>query len=325
MKIILIHDTAQIAKAAAMAYRTHRTLLGRYPWLPEKREDDFVHRIEWMAREGRVYGLAEGDELLAFLGWFKIDDYRNVGAAAFTPDWCSAVSAPDGEVPRLMGTLVRRLLGDLKEAGIPIHALGIASANGAFLEEFSLLGYGRIVLDAARPTAELIGETGAGAGVPREPGPGELNVRAATGSDAKALSELDASLARHVGAPPVLMPDTHGSTEGEWEQWLASADSLTFVAERDGIPVGFIKADPPHFDVSWFVHGAETMAICGLYVDPASRGSGAGEALLRRLALTAADRGYTLMSVDCETHNPEARAFWTRRFRPVTWSFERRL
>jgi len=325
VKTILIHDETRIAEASALAYRNLLSLRARFPWMPEKREDEFVPRIEWMAREGRVYGLIEGDTLIAFLGWFKIDEFRNVGAAAFTPDWCSAVSAPDGEVPRLMGTLVRRLLGDLKEAGIPIHAASILSANGALLEEFSLLGYGRIVLDAAVPVAELIGKTGPGTAFPREPGPGGLNVRAATGSDAKALSELDASLARHVGAPPVLMPDTHGSTEGEWEQWLASADSLTFIAERDGIPVGFIKADPPHFDVSWFVHGAETMAICGLYVDPAARGLGAGEALLRRLALAAADRGYTLMSVDCETHNPEARAFWTRRFEPVTWSFERRL
>lgn len=325
MKIILIHDETLIAEASALAYRHHLELRRRFPWMPEKREDEFAPRIGWMAREGRVYGLAEGDSLLAFIGWFKIDEYRNVGAAAFTPDWCLAVSSPEDRVPRLMSPLIRRLLGDLKEEGISIHALGIPSSSGALLEEFSLLGYGRIVMDAARPVADLIGETGAGPGSAREPGSGNVTVRAAAAADAKDLSELDACLARHIASPPVLMPDTHGSTVSEWERWLENPDALTFIAEREGTPVGFIKADPPHFDVSWFVHGAETMAICGLYADPSCRGIGAGEALLHRLAAAAANRGFTLLSVDCETHNPEARAFWTQWFKPVSWSFERRF
>lgn len=149
MKIILIHDETLIAEASALAYRNHLELRRRFPLMPEKREDEFAPRIEWMTREGRVYGLMEGDSLLAFIGWFKIDEYRNVGAAAFTPDWCLGVSAPEDKVPRLMSPLIRRLLGDLKEEGISIHALGIPSSSGAFLEEFSLLGYGRIVMDAA--------------------------------------------------------------------------------------------------------------------------------------------------------------------------------
>jgi len=77
--------------------------------------------------------------------------------------------------------------------------------------------------------------------------------------------------------------------------------------------------------VSWFVHGDLTLAICGLYVDPAIRGRSVGDNLLRALVSAGAQRGYELVSVDCETHNPEARAFWTARFKPVTWSFERRF
>ena len=36
-------------------------------------------------------------------------------------------------------------------------------------------------------------------------------------------------------------------------------------------------------------------------------------------------RGMEIVSVDCETTNIEAYAFWTRRFHPVTWSYERRV
>jgi ribosomal protein S18 acetylase RimI-like enzyme len=134
------------------------------------------------------------------------------------------------------------------------------------------------------------------------------------------------------------MPNAHGSTPEQWEKWLDDPDTATFVAEYADTEsreanangahreiVGFIKADPPHFDVSWFVHDRATLAICGLYVDPAHRGRNVGATLLREIAAHAVDRGYGLVSVDCETHNPEARAFWLSHFAPVSWSFERRF
>lgn len=339
MKVILIHDAALVAEASALAFENHCLLRNRYPWLPEKKLDEFIGRIEWMTREGRVYALEDGDAIRAFLGWFKIDDFRNLGVGSLTPDWCFGVAAASGktgmasgrlsgpgglenapstrEVSRLMSPLVRRLMNDLKAEGIPIHAVGVPSTGGAFLEELSMLSYGRIVLDAARPADELLA-------LPCVE-PDGFVVRPAVAADARTLEGLHERLARHVGSAPVLMPGSHGMSLEEWEEWLAGPDSITFVAEREGEAVGFIIADPPHFDVSWFVHGESTIAICGLYVDPSMRGKGLGENLLRALVAEGRRRGYELVSVDCETHNPEARAFWTARFMPVSWSFERRF
>jgi len=338
VNIILIHDAARIAEASSIAFGNHARLREKYPWLPEKKIDEFKDRIEWITREGSVYALVDGDTMRTFLGWFTLDDFRNLGPGALTPDWCFGVakyaenapvsgmkSASSGlertpgsrEVSRLMSPLIRRLINDIKAAGLWTHGVGVPATGEAFLEEFSMLSYGRIVLDAARPTGELLA-------LPC-PEPDGFIVRAATADDARDLADLDARLAQHVGSPPVLMPGAQGSTIEEWDEWLAGPDTVTFVAERSGELVGFIKADPPHFDVSWFVHGDSTLAICGLYVDPAIRGKGVGDNLLRALVSTGAQRGYELVSVDCETHNPEARAFWTARFKPVTWSFERRF
>lgn len=339
MNIILIQDAARIAEASSLAFGNHARLREKYPCLPEKKIDEFQDRIGWMTREGSVYALVDGDTVRAFLGWFTLDDFRNLGPGALTPDWCFGVagdaagertgsamsgleSSPNSRessraVSRFMSPLVRRLMNDLKVAGISIHAVGVPATGEAFLEEFSMLSYGRIVLDAARPTGELLA-------LPC-PEPDGFIVRAATADDARDLADLDARLAQHVGSPPVLMPGAQGSTIEEWDEWLAGPDTVTFVAERSGELVGFIKADPPHFDVSWFVHGDSTLAICGLYVDPAIRGKGVGDNLLRGLVSSGERRGYELVSVDCETHNPEARAFWTARFKPVTWSFERRF
>lgn len=346
MNIILIQDTARIAEASTIALENHARLRGLYPWLPEIKIDEFIERIEGMTREGSVYALVDGTAMRAFLGWFTIDDFRNLGPGALTPDWCFGVTGDAGgasgwlertagsglerglerasdsressrAVSRLMSPLVRRLISDIKAAGLWIHAVGVPAISTAFLEEFSMLSYGRIVLDAARPAEELL--------VLPCAEPDGFIVRPARGDDAGELADLDERLARHVGSPPVLMPESHGFTFEEWQEWLAGSDSITIVAECSGKLVGFIKADPPHFDVSWFVHGDSTLAICGLYVDPAMRGRSVGDNLLRALVSAGAQRGYALVSVDCETHNPEARAFWTAHFRPVTWSFERRF
>ena len=47
--------------------------------------------------------------------------------------------------------------------------------------------------------------------------------------------------------------------------------------------------------------------------------------LLSALTREGLRRDKRMISVDCEAHNPEARLFWTRYFRPVSWSFERRF
>ncbi len=362
MNTILIQDAAGIAQAADIAFSTHARLREAYPWLPAHRKEDFIGRIGWMAEQGRVYGLVQEADgpLEAFLAWFPLDEYRNLGRAALSPDWSWGLrSVGNGQggkaaagpgiasqannrrearrVSRLLSPLVRRLLADLREEGLSIHAIGIPAREPALLEEFSLLSWGRTVLDAARPAHELLAslpvwqEDSADSDAP------SLVVRRARPADAEALARLDQSLAAHIAAPPVLMPDTRPSTVVEWREWLESPENLAVVAECDGRAVGFMKAAPPQMDVSWFVHSPNTLAICGLWVDPSCRGRHLGERLLRFLVTSglahhrdnpesgSGDDMELLVSVDCETHNPEARAFWLSHFEPVTWSFERRF
>ncbi len=338
MNIIVISSAADVRRAADIAVSSYRRLTAELPWLPPRGAGEFIPRIEWMMNEGRVYALEDGGSMEAFLGWFRLDDFRNLGPGALTPDWCWGVrdDSPDGAPPdaravsRRLSPLVRHMLGDLARAGLPVHAVGVPASAGAGLEEFSLLGWGRIVLDAARPARDLRalldGRTaGERTGGDHAADDG-ITVRPANPSDARSLAMLDARLAAHISEPPVLMPDARGSDAGEWAEWLERPDALTFVAERAGGGLaGFIKAAPPGFDVSWFVHGEETLAICGLWVEPSARGSSVGERLLSALVDRALSLGKTLVSVDCETHNPEARAFWLRYFAPVSWSFERRF
>ena len=87
--------------------------------------------------------------------------------------------------------------------GISIHAVSLYATEQAALEAFSATGFGRIMLDAARPTLqlrqELGGETARG-----------CSVRRAVPADAQALAELNGALADHIAAAPVLLPGGQG-------------------------------------------------------------------------------------------------------------------
>jgi GNAT superfamily N-acetyltransferase len=112
----------------------------------------------------------------------------------------------------------------------------------------------------------------------------------------------------------------------QWRAWLSGDDAVAFIAlDREGTPIGYIKAEAPQFDASYAVHGATSLAINGMYVSEAARGAGVGAGLAAALADSARESGKTMMSVDCETTDPEAYGFWRRWLFPLGWSLERRV
>ena len=311
-----LSSAADIASAAGLSVRAHEGLRARLPFLPVRSEDDLRPRIEWMTRKGVVLGLFDAARLQAFLGAFPIENFRNAGAGSVGPDWCHGASRGIGlgEACRL---LYRELAPRLLSLGCPIHAFSFYDSESEAVDAMELTGFGCVVLDAARPTAELLEELPSVSG--------GVAVRRAGPEDATELARLDAGLAAHIAASPVSMPNTRGRGAAEWAAWLSEADHIGLLALRGGRIVGFIKAQEPQFDVSYAVHDASTLAINGMYVEAASRRTGVGCRLLGALARGAAAAGKTVVSVDFETTNLEAYGFWTRWFKPVTWSLERRV
>jgi GNAT superfamily N-acetyltransferase len=321
MDIKIIESVGEIAAAAALAAAEHDRMRAALPFMPGRGAADLAPRIEWMTRNGEVLGLFDGADLRAFLGGFIIEEYRNLGKGAFCPDWCHG-SALGERAFHAYRALYRELAPRWIARGAPIHSVAAYSTDAAALEALSLSGFGRIVMDAARPTEELALELAREAAESR--GGAEVPLRAALPSDAAALAALDVELARHIAASPVLMPRTHGSGEEEWVEWLGKESAIAIVAEAGGSLAGFIKAEEPQFDVTYSVHDERTLAIDGMFVKPSLRGRGIGRDLLASLVEHATASEKTLVSVDCETTNPEAYSFWSSRFRPATWSLERR-
>ncbi len=320
MIIERISKDEDIMAAATLAHAEHARLFAPNPWLPPRTRGDYEARIGWMIREGAVFALREGATIRAFLGGFTLENFRNEGPGSLSPDWCMGFS--DGiDAGPAARELIRAVLSHADGEGLTIHAAGILDARREVREAFFLSGYGAIVLDLARATADLSRDLESR---PVDRGEAPVIVRRAEGRDAERLAALDALLAGHVRAAPPLMPGAHGSDAGEWREWLAKEEARAFVALEGDRIVGFMKAEDPQFDVSYTVHGPSTFAIDGLFVEPASRGRGIARALLGSIVREATARGKTVTSVDCETMNPEACGFWTRWFTPVSWSLERR-
>lgn len=309
-----------VEKCAQVALASHSGLRARYPWLPERGTEDFTTRIGWVAREGWVLGAFVGDELAGYVGALSLEHYRFLGPASLTPDWCLGVA--DGvDVVAVTRDLVRAALADLDEANRRIHAVGVHAHRDDVREQLELTGYGRIVVDAARPTSELRTRLEA---LPPVTG---TSIRRAGPADAPALAAMDGRLVAHLVTAPVLMPipdEFPGHPVASWVEWLAQEEAVAFVAEVDGVPVGFMKAQEPQLDVSFTVHGAGTLAINGAWVDPGVRRRGLSTRLLAAVVDDAHARGKGMVSVDCETANTHAYGFWRRWFEPVTWSLERR-
>lgn len=342
MNIEKLTDRGELAEAAELAAAEHALLRETLPRLPPRDAADYLPKLEWMAREGEVLGLREGGALVAFLGGFILEDFRNAGPAAYSPDWCHGAArqeaSKDQASKRTSAFHAYRLLyRELAERwvgrGIRLHAASAYATDSAALEALSLTGFGRIVLDAAVEANELFRDLSqelspAIALAEQErssPQVEAIAVRRATRADAAELAVLNARLAAHIGASPVLMPGTHGADEAEWAVWLQGSDACCFIAEHGGRAIAYIRAEAPQFDVSDAVHGEKTLAINGLFALPEERGRGTATLLLTALAEEAVRRGMEIVSVDCETTNLEAYAFWSRRFAPVTWSFERRV
>jgi GNAT superfamily N-acetyltransferase len=315
---IRLLDAKDISSAAELSLRMHESLRLNLPFLPPRRAEDLAQRLHWILDNGKLLGLFDGPELAAFLGGFRLDDFRNAGPGFYSPDWCHghAAGIPAAEAYR---PLYRELATVALSLGCRIHALSVYASELETTEVFSLSGFGRIVLDAALPAVALAKRL-----VPERQLP--INIRRATPVDAATLSNLQAELAAHIGASPILMPNARGADRDEWAEWLADGTRISLLAEtRDGAPLGFIKAEAPQFDVSYSVHADSTLAINGMYVKPQARRGGTASALLTRLTAYGLEWGKSLISVDCETTNPEAFAFWTKYFTPVTWSMERRV
>lgn len=167
---------------------------------------------------------------------------------------------------------------------------------------------------AGRPVPAMVQEAG-------------LQIRRAGPGDVAAVTALTVEVARfdqHFGS--VLMrPHTERAHRREAEQTLAAPHPWTWLAERDGQPVGLLVAQPPD-QTGWIAPSTGERPVAYLStmsVRPEERGAGVGTALVAELhrELDAADVAVTLLHH--ALLNPLSTPFWSRMgYRPLWTNWE---
>ncbi|HEX4833735.1 MAG TPA: GNAT family N-acetyltransferase [Trebonia sp.] len=171
---------------------------------------------------------------------------------------------------------------------------------------------------------------GAAAGVVSAVADSDVRVRRAVPPDAEVIARFGAEVARfdaHFSGTPD-RPGTLAALRAEARRLLAPADGAwTWLAERDGQPIGMIAAQPPD-QAAWIAPVTRlspvAYAVLG-FVRPDERSAGVGAELAAALHDAADRAGLAATLLHYEQLNPYAAPFWSRQgYRPLWTAWEAR-
>ncbi len=159
--------------------------------------------------------------------------------------------------------------------------------------------------------------------------PDELRIRAAGPGDLDVVARLLMEIMHydaHFGAVHV-RPDTACAVRESAARTLAAADPWVWLAERDGVTVGMVQAEPPEA-ASWIAAAVrpQPAAYLGqMFVLPGRRGAGVGTALVEHLHREVDTIGAAVTLLHHAQLNPLSAPFWNRMgYRPLWTSWEAR-
>jgi GNAT superfamily N-acetyltransferase len=183
-------------------------------------------------------------------------------------------------------------------------------------------GFTPMAVIAARPTdGHLADDRPADARPPADAVGGRLRVRRAGPEDLDTVVRLGLEVIRydaHFGGVTE-RPATLAALRHELAG-LLGADAWTWLAEREGVPVGMLIAERPEA-AAWIaplVSLAPAAYLLLMYVAPEQRGIGVGTALTRRLHRAVREAGIAVTLLHYAQVNPLSAPFWSQRgYRPL--------
>ncbi len=250
----------------------------------------------------------DGGRLVGYPGWWMVDDFRGTNRKAAYCPVCGH-AAVEGEKQRVYRGLYREAAGQWLATRCQTHALTLMAHDEAACQAWFWNGFGLTVVDAVRALDGL--------GIQAPDG---YVLRKAAAADAEALADIEAEHWRHYAEPPTLMVYSAPNTAEEFEQLLTAPGNSVWMAWQGARLVGYIRFEGSSSGATEIVGGDGTTAITGEYVRPQHRGKHLAAALLDAGLSEYRERGYARCSVDFESFNPEAAAFWPKYFEPVCYS-----
>jgi ribosomal protein S18 acetylase RimI-like enzyme len=304
---------AHIPEAAALFVQNFRQLRQQLPILPDVMEDADCVAKKLMHLLDASPGVAalEGGKLAGYLGWYWVDQFRGTDRkAAYCPEWGHGTMG--GSRSAIYRALYRAAAAQWAAAGCQTHALTLLAHDRDAEKTWFWNGFGLTVVDAIRALAPLDVVLPAG-----------FTIRKAVLDDVDTLVMLEAEHWQHYSQSPVFMANQDNDDAAGLTALLSNPDNGVWIAWQDGEPAAYMRFEGKSFGAADVVHAATTTAITGAYTRPHYRGRRVAVALLDAALRDYAERGFERCSVDFESFNPEAAAFWMKYFEPVCLSLVR--
>ena len=305
---------AHLESAAQLFSDDYRRARASLPALPPRHEspEGALRMISELA--GRAPGVAalEDGVVRGYMLGMPIPSFFGNQKGAYVPIWAHA--AGGGGRTRLYRAMYASLAAKWVDAGYLNHAITIYADDSEAREAFYWNCFGLQVVDAIRPLDPVAAELPPGVGA-----------RMAGADDAAALVPLSEGLYRHIASSPILFPLFRLLDAESWSEWLSKDGHSLWLAWAGGEAIGYIRLEPPTYDVAYVVHDPKTIAISGAYVRPEWRRRGVAEGILASAVEWAREAGYERISVDFEAANQHARGFWMGHFAPICHSLLRKV
>ncbi len=302
-----------ILPAAALAASGIGRQRERVPAIPVAWADPahVARALVGMVDRGTGLAALDDGELVGFHLALTLDGRG--GRFTYTPD--VAHGAPADPAARLRSRLYAELARGWIRDACPEHVVSVLADDEVALAAYARLGFGHHVVDLVADLRPI--EAG--------PLPDGVTIRRANPADAAALMDLDAALRRHLEATPVFLRLPAQAPLEIHRRRLEDVAIATFLAERDGAAVAFLRIGPCATDVAMIVRDPGTASVTGAFTRPELRGLEVSSQLLAVAVDWARDQGYARWAVDHESANLEASRFWARHATPVVVSLSRRL
>ena len=270
---------------------------------------------------------------IAAVGWCRHHELRPEAAelawGAATQFWLTAQVAGDPAEPGIGAGLDELLVCWRAHLAAEPATAGPDSQAAVRWPSRDIGGVRALLRHGLQPLT-VIAARSAGRAVPdATPVPGGLRIRPACPGDVAAVTALTLEVIRfdqHFGSV-LLHPHAERVERQAAEQVLSLPEPWTWLAERDGQPVGLLVAEPPD-RAGWIASATRqdpVAYLATLSVLPDERGSGVGTALVAGLHRVLDAAGVAVTLLHHAQLNPLSAPFWSRMgYRPLWTSWETR-
>lgn len=314
MDIVMLSPSL-LADAAEQFAAGVRQLRAAVPALPDTLTDpDAAAALQQpLLTSGRALAAIEDGRPVGFLAWHVGHDVRGTGrTGAYVP--AHGHGALPHRAADVYPALHRAAAQQWDAAGCQVHSITVLADQDAVIRQWFTNGFGMFLHDGIRAISSPPA---------RPPLPYGVHLRPATAGDSDTLAAMDAEHCAHYSTAPVNMAPRHADSPADIAALIGRQPAGYWLAEVDGRAEAFLKFEPTADGATALVHSPTTIALTGAFTRPALRGRGIAAALLQAALADFAGRGFTRMSVDYETINPTALAFWPSRFDIVAVSLMR--